>query len=93
MVTVDLCPQITDLAAQHREALRDVGIDVPTEQHRFVEAIDVEKIGPLHQLEITGTIVENDRRAEHDFIEVQSRTPFAHRIDGFLRVITIEALP
>ena len=93
MVTVDFRPLITDLAVQHGEALRDVRIDVPAEQHPFVEAVDIEKIGALHQLKITGAVVEDDRGAEHDLIDVQSRAPLAHCVDGFPCVVAIEALP
>ena len=63
-----------------KPAVGDIQIDMPSKQHFFVKALNVEEVRALHQLKVAGPVIENGRRAQHHFVDVERGSPFPYRL-------------
>src|SRR4051794_4609329 len=66
---------------------------MPAQNHVFVEAMVLEEIGPLDQLEIARAIVKYRFCTQHDLVEMKRATPGLDCLNGKPRLLTIKSLP
>ena len=79
VVAEKLRSQIAHLAMQKSQPFGDIRIDMPSKQHFFVKALNVEEVRALHQLKVAGPVIENGRRAQHHFVDVE-RDPHSRTV-------------
>src|SRR5579863_645698 len=93
VIAIDLLSKVTNLAVLQVHARGHIGVNVPSEQHAFIEAIMFEKVAAQNKLKIARTVIKNELRSEHDFVEVQARSPVSYGTYDTRRIFAIETLP
>src|SRR6516225_3415751 len=93
MIAVHFVAEIPDFSVDEPHPFRDVGIDVPTEQHLLVKAVVLNQVRALEKLEVARTVVANNIAAENDLIEVQIPSPVPDGVDDFSGPLTVQTFP